>query len=161
MLPSPGTHSAGVGAQEPGDPRRRRRDEAKGHDRFWDEAARSLAASRLRLLFVADEIPEPLKRVAEFLNAQIPGIEVFAVEVKRFRGEGAGACSARLRKVQTVQQWSRIGPVRVSGYCDRSSPQPAGSVRKQQIRSGLHAVWTKSGPKLPTHHCDLGLVVSE
>lgn len=63
--------------------------EAASPDRFWDEVARNLAASRLRLLFVADEIPEPLKRVAEFLNAQMPGIEVFAVEVKRFRGEGA------------------------------------------------------------------------
>ena len=64
-------------------------DEAADPERFWDEVARNLAASRLRLLFVADEIPDPLKRVAEFLNAQMPGIEVFAVEVKRFRGEGA------------------------------------------------------------------------
>ena len=78
-----------MGAQEPGDPGRWRPNEAKGHDRFWDEVARNLAESRLRLLFVADEIPEPLKRVAEFLNAQMPGIEVFAVEVKRFRGEEA------------------------------------------------------------------------
>jgi len=61
--------------------------EAASADRFWDDVSRNLAASRLRLLFVADEIPEPLKRVAEFLHAQMPGIEVFAVEVKRFRGE--------------------------------------------------------------------------
>ncbi len=63
-------------------------DEAASADRFWDDVSRNLAASRLRLLFVADEIPEPLKRVAEFLHAQMPGIDVFAVEVKRFRGEG-------------------------------------------------------------------------
>ena len=62
---------------------------AASTERFWDEVARNLAANRLRLLFVADEIPEPLKRVAEFLHAQMPGIEVFAVEVKRFRGRGA------------------------------------------------------------------------
>ena len=64
-------------------------DEAASAERFWDDVSRNLAASRLRLLFVADEIPEPLKRVAEFLHAQMPGIEVFAVEVKRFRGGGA------------------------------------------------------------------------
>ena len=64
-------------------------DEAASAERFWDEVARNLAASRLRLLFVADEIPEPLKRVAEFLNAQMAGVEVLAVEVKRFRGGGA------------------------------------------------------------------------
>ena len=49
--------------------------------------------------------------------------------------------------------------IRVRGSRDRPSPQPAGSVRKRQIRSGLHVVWTKSGPKLPTHHCDLDLQV--
>ena len=64
-------------------------DEAAVADRFWEDVSRNLDASRLRLLFVADEIPEPLKRVAEFLNAQMPGVEVFAVEVKRFRGKGA------------------------------------------------------------------------
>ncbi len=55
-------------------------------DRFWDEVSRNLAANRLRLLFVADGIPDPLERVVEFLNAHMPDIEVLAVEVKRFRG---------------------------------------------------------------------------
>ena len=71
--------------------------EAASADRFWDEVARNLAANRLRLLFVADEIPEPLKRVAEFLHAQMPGDRGL-----RRRGEavpgrrGADARSARL-----------------------------------------------------------------
>ena len=62
-------------------------DEAADADRFWDEVARNLAANRIRLLFVADDIPEPLERVVAFLNAQMPGIQVLAVEVKQFRGE--------------------------------------------------------------------------
>ena len=42
-------------------------------DRFWDEVSRNLAANRLRLLFVADGIPDPLERVVErFLNAHMP-----------------------------------------------------------------------------------------
>ena len=56
-------------------------------DGFWEDVATNLAARRLRLLFVADAIPDPLARVATFLNAQMPGIEVLAVEIKRFRGE--------------------------------------------------------------------------
>ena len=48
--------------------------------------ATNLAARRLRLLFVADEIPDPLERVVEFLNAQMPNIEVLAVEIKQFLG---------------------------------------------------------------------------
>ena len=56
-------------------------------DGFWEDVSTNLAARRLRLLFVADAIPDPLARVATFLNAQMPGIEVMAVEIKRFRGE--------------------------------------------------------------------------
>ena len=56
-------------------------------DAFWEAVATNLAACRLRLLFVADEIPDPLKRVVEFLNAQMPHIEVLAIEIKSFRGK--------------------------------------------------------------------------
>ena len=56
-------------------------------DRFWQDVATNLAARRLRLLFVADEIPDPLERVVAFLNAQMPNIEVLAVEIKQFRGK--------------------------------------------------------------------------
>ena len=49
--------------------------------------ATNLAAARLRLLFVADDIPDELARVVEFLNAQMPGIEVLAVEIERFKGD--------------------------------------------------------------------------
>lgn len=55
--------------------------------RFWEAAAANLAASRLRLLFASDAIPDSLERVVEFLNAQMPHIEVLAVEIKQFRGE--------------------------------------------------------------------------
>ncbi len=55
-------------------------------DGFWQRVATNLAAKRLRLLFVADELPDPLQRVVEFLNEQMPNIEVLAVEIKQFRG---------------------------------------------------------------------------
>ena len=55
-------------------------------DGFWDRVATNLAANRLRLLFVADEIPAPLAQVVEFLNEQMPSIEVLAVEIKQFNG---------------------------------------------------------------------------
>ena len=55
-------------------------------DTFWENVATNLSARRIRLLFVADEIPDPLQRVAEFLNEQMPDIEVLAIEIKQFRG---------------------------------------------------------------------------
>ena len=56
-------------------------------DDFWERVATNLAAARLRLLFVADDIPDELERVVEFLNAQMPVIEVLAVEIKQFKGD--------------------------------------------------------------------------
>ena len=56
-------------------------------DGFWQDVATNLAAKRLRLLFVADAIPDKLAHVVEFLNEQMPYIEVLAVEIKQFRGE--------------------------------------------------------------------------
>ena len=47
----------------------------------------NLRAARLRLLFVADGIPDELTRVVEFLNEQMPGIEVLAVAIKQFLGD--------------------------------------------------------------------------
>ena len=58
-------------------------------DGFWEDVSTNLAAKRLRLLFVADVIPDPLARVVTFLNAQMPDIEVLAVEIKRFHGKSA------------------------------------------------------------------------
>ena len=58
-------------------------------DNFWQAVATNFTARRLRLLFVADEIPDPLERMVEFLNAQMPNIEVLAVEIKQFRGKSA------------------------------------------------------------------------
>ena len=55
-------------------------------DAFWKDVSTNLATKRLRLLFVADRIPDPLARVVEFLNGQMPDIEVLAVEIKRFHG---------------------------------------------------------------------------
>ena len=56
-------------------------------DEFWEQVSTNLAAKRIRLLFVADEIPDTLERVVTFLNEQMPNIEVLAVEIKRFSGE--------------------------------------------------------------------------
>ena len=58
-------------------------------DGFWEKVATNLTARRLRLLFIADEIPDALEQVVKFLNEQMPGIEVLAVEIKQFRGESS------------------------------------------------------------------------
>ncbi len=61
-------------------------DEPPDAEGFWQRVVTNLAAGRLRLLFVADDIPDPLKRVVEFLNLKMPDLEVLAVEIKQFHG---------------------------------------------------------------------------
>ncbi len=41
-------------------------------ERFWSKVKTNLQASKLRLIFVADEIPAEMRRVVEFLNEQTP-----------------------------------------------------------------------------------------
>ncbi len=58
---------------------------------FWQSAKRNLQAGRIRMIFVADEIPAELRRIVEFLNEQMDPAEVLAVEVRQFVGQGLRA----------------------------------------------------------------------
>jgi len=53
-------------------------------DAFWERIKVNLAAGRLRLVFVGDEIPGELRRIVEFLNEQMSTTEVLAIEIKQY-----------------------------------------------------------------------------
>ena len=55
---------------------------------FWQKAKTNLQAGKVRLVFVADEIPTELRRVVEFLDEQMDPAQVLAIEVKQYAGEG-------------------------------------------------------------------------
>lgn len=55
---------------------------------FWGRVKTNLEAERIRLVFVADQIPPELQRIVEFLNGQMRSAEVVAVELKQYVGEG-------------------------------------------------------------------------
>jgi hypothetical protein len=57
-------------------------------DDYWERVATNLQAHRVRMVFVADEIPPELQRIVEFLNEQMTPAEVLAVEVRQFAGRG-------------------------------------------------------------------------
>jgi len=57
-------------------------------DSFWDQVKTNLRAGKVRMLFVADQIPNELKRIVEFLNEQMDPAEVLALELRQFEGEG-------------------------------------------------------------------------
>ena len=53
---------------------------------FWQQVKTNLQAGRIRMVFVADDIPAELRRVVEFLNTQMDPAEVLAVEVRQYVG---------------------------------------------------------------------------
>jgi hypothetical protein len=53
-------------------------------DSYWDMVRTNLAADRIRLVFVADEIAPELRSIVEFLNRQMSETEVLAIEVKQY-----------------------------------------------------------------------------
>lgn len=55
---------------------------------LFDEVETNLRAGRIRMVFVADKIPDELRRIVEFLNEQMSQAEVFAIEVKQYRAQG-------------------------------------------------------------------------
>ena len=65
-------------------------------EQFWDKLGVNLAAGRIRMVFVADVIPPELRTVVDFLAAQLKTAEVFAIEVRKYRGPANHALVPRL-----------------------------------------------------------------
>ncbi len=63
---------------------------------YWKKVEANLHQGRVRLIFVADETPRELRRLVEFLNSNMPNVDVFAVEIKQFLGKGQNALVPRL-----------------------------------------------------------------
>ncbi|MEB3199748.1 MAG: hypothetical protein VKK62_04375 [Synechococcaceae cyanobacterium] len=63
---------------------------------FWTTVEDNLRHGRVRLLFVADELPGELRRIIEFLNGQMPDVEVLGVEIPLYAGSRFRALVPRL-----------------------------------------------------------------
>jgi hypothetical protein len=61
--------------------------EPEAVDQFWLTVEENLRRGAVRLVFVSDEAPRELLRLAEFLNEQMKDTEVLVVEVKQFRAD--------------------------------------------------------------------------
>jgi len=98
-------------------------------DEFWSKAKTNLQAGRLRLVFVADEIPPELRRIIEFLNQQMDPAEVLGVEIRQFTGGGVTSLIPRVIG-QTAEAERRKG-----------SPSP----RKKWDETSFFSVLTARG----------------
>ena len=86
---------------------------------FWQKVKTNLQAGKVRLIFVADEIPSELKRIVEFLNEQMDPAEVIAIEIKQFVGEGFKSMVPRVVG-QTAQAQKKKGIQRKKKWNEKS-----------------------------------------
>ena len=84
-------------------------------DEFWDMARTNLRQGKIRLLFVADVIPQELRRIVEFLNGQMTPAEVLAVEIRQFVGEGLQTLVPRVmgQTMEGEQKKVKFSPARI------------------------------------------------
>ena len=59
-------------------------------NKFWEKVKTNLQAGKIRMVFVADLIPNELKTIVEFLNEQMDAADVLAVEIKQYIGKNNG-----------------------------------------------------------------------
>ena len=62
-----------------------------GEDEYWKRVETNLSRGRIRMMFVADELPESLVRIIEFCNEQMSPAEVLGVEVRQNTGGASAA----------------------------------------------------------------------
>jgi hypothetical protein len=55
-------------------------------EEFWQTVEQNLRQGKVRLVFVADQLPDELVRIIEFLNEQMKPAEVLGVEVAQYVG---------------------------------------------------------------------------
>jgi hypothetical protein len=87
---------------------------------LWDRADTNLKAGKMRLVFVADSIPPELRRIVEFLNAQMSETQVVAVEIKQYVGEGLKTLVPKVIG-QTQEALDKKSTARVSREWDEPS----------------------------------------
>ncbi len=86
-------------------------------DVFWQQVKTNLQAGRVRMVFVADQIPAELRRIIEFLNEQMDPAEVLGLEVHQYVGAdskvlvpkvvGLTAGAEKAKAISTSTQWDR------------------------------------------------------
>jgi hypothetical protein len=80
-------------------------------DAFWDLVEDNLRSGRVRMLFVADEIPPELQTIIEYLNEQMDSAEVLGVEIKQYTSDTLQTLVPRvIGLTATAQRKQRSGP---------------------------------------------------
>jgi hypothetical protein len=107
---------------------------------FWEHVRVNMSVGRMRLIFVADAIPAPLRRIVEFLNEQMSPTEVLALEIRQYVEE-AGRQHTLVTRVfgwtAAAQRRKGRGPARAAWTWEdfrRALPKPQFEVAQALAR---------------------------
>lgn len=101
---------------------------------FWGRVKTNLQAGKIRMVFVADEIPPELRRIIEFLNGQMDPAEVLGVEVRQFVGEGIKTLVPKL-----IGQTEAAHRAKSSGGVSGKQWDEASFIKEMETRHGPEA----------------------
>ena len=109
------------------------------YNEYWEQVKTNLHVGRIRLLFIADEIPVELRRIVEFLNEQMSDVEVLALEIKQYVGPDQKTLIPRIygqsAKVQTQKSRAKAKrswdePSFLKELRERAGPEEFATVAK-------------------------------
>lgn len=128
-------------------------------DTFWGQVESNLKGERLCLVFAADQIPDTLRTLIEFLNRNLADIEVYGVEVRQYQTQdatlltsgviGGGTADSRRASLRSVE-WDADT---FSEYLVKHGRQDAVEVSRQLLKFSLDAGLSYSpgrGTKFPS-----------
>jgi hypothetical protein len=104
-------------------------------DAFWQAAGTNLKAGQIRLVVVADEIPASLQRLVEFLNEQMPRVEVLALEIRQYRAAGSNS-GALVPRLVGLTSRAQAAKERLPSAPRRPAPWTAGEVLESVAQTG-------------------------
>jgi len=136
-------------------------------DDFWQAVGTNLKEGRIRLIFVADEIPASLQRLVEFLNEQMPRVEVLALEIRQYRaaGSSSGALVPRLvgqtSRAQAIKEpaapsarrstrWTADEVLESIAQAGEDAAEAAGAIRNWATAHPYIRITGGTGPSYPS-----------
>ena len=113
------------------------------YEKIWVAFESNLKIGKIRLLFVADEIPKELRRIVEFLNEKMEDVEVLAIEVKQFNGENVKTLVPRVVG-QTTQGELIKNPGQTRSWDEKSFLEELGKVSQEDAKVAKNLLeWAK------------------
>ena len=118
-------------------------------EEYWQAVKTNLQAKRLRLIFVADEIPPELRRIVEFLNEQMDPAEVLAIEVKQYLGDSnlTTLVPRVIGQTASAQQRKGVGPTETRKWNVESFRETLKAAKGSEYVGIANAIldWAKDG----------------